>query len=352
MKRLLVVTLLWFAVATRLVQAQPPLTIFDFVWSPDGNSLAVASSVGIQVYDVGSKVPKRLWEIAPQSVNTLLFSPSGNWLVAGSGLGSALNQGLITVWESGSGNQVTSFEANLFAVYSLAFSSDGKRLASGGGYFPTRGGGDYRLRVWDTSTWQDTPKLEHKGTGVITGIGFSPDGKYLMYGSIDGAAYLLDAETGASLSAIHEEHVRCIRFSSDSSHLVLGFYRSMENGELQITPETYLIRQSTWSDPNESNIEDFLKGEYVLGCDFDRFITSTDKGVLNVRDVETGKVELTRRLNEDKRFTTAKFSPDGSRIAFVTDTNVSPISGEYQSDQQISIGNLDNPDETVAIDLQ
>src|SRR5262249_23051488 len=82
------------------------------------------------------------------------------------------------VWEVASGRCLVTLTGHLRAVYSVAFSADGKRLATGSA--------DGTVRLWDVASGQEV--LTFKGPGVnrgffsrqgVTSVAFSPDGKRL-----------------------------------------------------------------------------------------------------------------------------------------------------------------------------
>src|SRR5205807_1691949 len=104
------------------------------------------------------------------------FSPDGKWLASGAGQ-DADHPGELLLWDARTGREVLRLPGHGGGVPWLAFSRDGKRLASAGG--------DRAVRVWELSAGPGGPALKPAGpawnlaSGSLSGVAFSPDGNRL-----------------------------------------------------------------------------------------------------------------------------------------------------------------------------
>ena len=94
------------------------------VFSPDGSLLAVASSIGIYLYDAGNLAEGRFIE-TNDWVSSVAFSPDGEVLASGSW------DGTVRLWRVSDGAPLRTLEGHTSEVTSVAFSPDGEVLASG-----------------------------------------------------------------------------------------------------------------------------------------------------------------------------------------------------------------------------
>ncbi len=98
-------------------------------------------------------------------------------------------------------------------LFSMAFSPDGKQLASAGA--------DGTVKVWDAATGQETRTL-YGHTGFVYSVAFSPDGQRLASASLDKTVKVCDVATGRETRSLtgHTANVEGVAFSPNSKRLV------------------------------------------------------------------------------------------------------------------------------------
>jgi WD40 repeat protein len=105
-------------------------------WSPDGKKLATGELKGkARVWDLASRREIRVFSGHRDMVTALAWSPGGERLVVGGGdeMGSEMLQAketCVRVWEFATGKQEITFSEHKDVVNSVAWSPDGKRLAT------------------------------------------------------------------------------------------------------------------------------------------------------------------------------------------------------------------------------
>jgi ABC-type dipeptide/oligopeptide/nickel transport system ATPase component len=100
-------------------------------------------------------------------------------------------------------------------VVDVAFSPDGKRIVSGSM--------DGTLKVWDATSGQKTLTL-HGHIGWVSSVAFSPDGKRIVSGALDGTLKVWDATSGQETLTLkgHTAVVDAVAFSPDGKRIVSG----------------------------------------------------------------------------------------------------------------------------------
>ena len=194
----------------------------EIAYSPDGTKLAVASDIGIWIYDTQTGEELDLFPANRFGVSAIAFSPDGNMLASDSfdGTISYWNIENLTVrlWDVNSGRQIRTFTGHTHPITCLAFSPDGKTIASGSA--------DYVVRVWDVESGRQLHRLLGP-TGSVTSVAFSPDSKTLVgSGSRQNFFKLWDVETGGNVRWFegHTEGISSIAFHPGGELIASGSY--------------------------------------------------------------------------------------------------------------------------------
>ena len=115
------------------------------------------------------------------------FSPDKKLFAVASQLGYA------RVWETATWREVATLRGFLLGVHSVAFSGDGKRLATGSG-------NEEALKLWSTESWQEVLTLEGRGS-MFWSTAFSPDGNAILAGNYTGIVHIWRAPSWAEINA-------------------------------------------------------------------------------------------------------------------------------------------------------
>jgi RNA polymerase sigma factor (sigma-70 family) len=183
-----------FATSKMLRELSGHLTqVISLAFSPDGKTLV---SVGLRLQGLSTGEPgeaetrfTRVWDVATGKENRTvlqeresfrrIFSPDGRTLGSLQGSGGDA----ITLWEAATFGRRAGLTGHTNGVWGIAFSPDGRTLASSGG--------DGSVRLWHLPSGKEIGRLEgHKG--CVSAVTFSPDGRTLVSGGLDKTALLWD----------------------------------------------------------------------------------------------------------------------------------------------------------------
>ncbi len=303
-------------------------------------------------------------------LNAAALHPDGDLLaVAGYRALTPVFDHRIRLISLASGETVRLLKGHFYSVFDVAFSPDGKRLASCSL--------DSTARIWDVATGETLQVLKGHTNGVH-GLGWSADGKHLATASMDGTGRIWNTETGASEAELtgHQGPAMTAAWSPDGRTVATGCNdkvvrlfepsgksryawppRPNEVESIAFSPDSSQIlytfagnQQGTFgagvlSMADGREISRFTGHQNgVITCTFLRdgktAVTGDALGTICLWDADTGR--LVRRLQGAGRSVfSVGWSPDGKRIAWGNTNGYSTITELAALERTFSLGALD-----------
>ena len=162
-------------------------TIHDIQFSADNTRLAVASSVGIWLYDAETCQEVAMLTGHTGGVSSVVFSPDSSTLA------SASWDDTVRLWDVDTGSHIKTFDRGLSSFDNgIAFSPDGGTLAIGSHGV---------VRLWDVATGENTLTLTTDERQFVKGIAFNHKGSILA-ASENSVIHLWDVPTGKHLKTL------------------------------------------------------------------------------------------------------------------------------------------------------
>ncbi len=149
----------------------------------------------------------------------MAFSPDGKKVLTGFNFDETAK-----LWDIATGEILQTFATQSSSIISVAFSSDGSQILTGGA------GSDNSAKLWDVvtgdviRTFPIQTAITSTWLGWVWSVALSPDGNQVLTGSNDGTAILWDVKTGTQIRTFtgHSDPVYSAVFSPDGTQVVTG----------------------------------------------------------------------------------------------------------------------------------
>lgn len=288
---------LWEVATGKLAWEKPARTGRMLAFSPDGRTLAISGYYNRQITLWDLQKDELMRELS-QNARCMEFSKDGKMLAA------AGRDAIVRLWDPQSGTVLKEFNGHQGALYAVAISPDGRRLASGGGGDGTAPSHN-EVRLWDVASGEEIAQLhEDDGQrprlrGWVYSIDFSADGRTLAVAS----PYAVRIWDVARRKQIHRLS-KCsydVAFSPIANRLVtpgdFGIYDPQSGQQLSKLP---------------GNVGVYGRVSYSHSG---QLIASGNKdGYVQLWNADSGK-EIVRRSGHEGGIRCVAFSPDGTVAA-------------------------------------
>jgi eukaryotic-like serine/threonine-protein kinase len=179
-------------------------------FSADGRTLASLTRGGpVQFWDAATGEAAPLPAVETQEWTCLAYSPAGGLLAA-----ATTHDFDLVLYDLRTGRRRLTLAGHKALVLCLAFSADGKTLASGGM--------DQTAKLWDVETGREKVGGFLGHADAVTTVAIHPNGKTVVTGGVDHTVRLWAAGTGQELATLppHAGRVHAVVFTPDGNALI------------------------------------------------------------------------------------------------------------------------------------
>lgn len=188
-----------------------PVPITAVAFNTDGSLLATSGYHEVVLWNPNDgAIVRRITNVA-ERVYDLEFSADGKTLFVAAGTPAQLGE--VKVFNVDNGQLLGDLVSTDDAVFAVALSPDGTKLASGGA--------DRAIRIFEVASGKELLAIEDHADWVMD-VAWSPDGTKLASASRDKTAKVFDLKTGDSLVTFnaHAQPVFGVGFSPDGNQVV------------------------------------------------------------------------------------------------------------------------------------
>jgi WD40 repeat protein len=222
---------------------------------------------------------------------SVAFSPDGSRLASGSW------DKTIKIWDLARGNEPRTLDGHTDHVFVVAFNPDGGRLASASR--------DQTIKLWDLAG-RNEPRTLKGHTRAVVSAAFSPDGRRLASASVDQTIKVWDVTSGEDVRRLkgHTNWVQSVAFSPDGSQLASGSWD--KTIKLWDTASGQVLHTLKGHTREVRSVAYSPDGRLLASAGGDKTI--------RIWDTASGQ-ELRKLEGHTDLIDSVAYSPDGSRLA-------------------------------------
>lgn len=306
-------------------------------FSPDGKTFLGAVGSAIKIWDANSGAELRTLRDHKDQVWTLALSPDGKTLASAGGVDfdnrEVIGDIEVRIWDVATGKVLRKIQAlsddkhtlnvDLKSVRSLAFSPDGKILASTGGSNSPGGCADGEIKFWEVSSGKLLNTLQskiqpkklyglHGEDFCVTSVAFSPDGK-IIAGGAGSIVRFWDVTTGKELFIIESSstaHISFSPFSPDGKLIATSGYgmSNTDKGIIQIW------EVATQKETGSMETDNFYSGAIGFSPDGKFLVTTSYNQTIKLLDVPNKRELFSTTEQQTFGLQSVALSPDGKRL--------------------------------------
>jgi tRNA A-37 threonylcarbamoyl transferase component Bud32 len=216
----------WTVAEGREVRRQDmPREVKALAVKPQGASLLVAAGVTLRLIDAMTGEDQQRLSGHLDAVRALAFSADGKWIASGS------DDRTVRLWDGQTGRPVQRLAKHVDVVTGVSFAPDGKALLSSGR--------DQLLVEWEAPGGR-LGREYAVPRGAVTGVVVCPDGRHIVSAHFDTTLRLWDRETGREMRRLqgHRQMVTAVACSSAGVLASAGNDRVLRLWDMESGAET------------------------------------------------------------------------------------------------------------------
>jgi WD40 repeat protein/DNA-binding Xre family transcriptional regulator len=280
---------------SRSVFTQTLGSLLSAVFSPNGQLLVTGIDNEVYVWQIAESRLVLTCKGHTAWVQSLAFSPDGRLVASGS------HDHTVRVWNVETGQCIKTLREHTSGIHAIAFSPDGKTLVSGSD--------DYTTRIWRVETWECVHCLRGHTDRVVF-VAFTPDGQALVSGSHDQTIKVWDTGTG-----------QCLRVLETDIRWALSVSLSPNGQTLATAGDDAVVK--LWALATGECIGTLTNSTspvwaVAFSPDGQQLATGSEDGIVKMWDVSTGEC-LHAYQEHTQRVWLIAFSADGRSLMSVSE---------------------------------